>query len=305
MASAVAKMEDAFREMADGTLVAPPRFRVEADSGGLVFTAGAANQEQVIGFRVYGTFPRPAGVDEQDQLVVVYDTGDGSLKGLVIGRLLGATRTGAIGGVAIKHLARPDAAVLAIIGVGYQARTQAAVAVAVRNFREVRLFSRSRAKAEQMAVEIGHKTRAQVWVMPSAQAAVEGADVVIGATTSPRPVLESNWLRPGVHVTTIGPQFADAHEMPLDIADRCRVIATDSLAQVTGYGRPFFISDLERLTGLDQIVSGQAPGRTSPDDITLFCSVGLAGTEVVLANYLLGIGEQELGIGDRGPGTGT
>jgi ornithine cyclodeaminase len=100
-------------------------------------------------------------------------------------------------------------------------------------------------------------------------------------------VLETAWLKPGAHVNSVGPKFTGAHEMPLDIVEVCQVIATDSLAQATAYAKPFFIEDLDRVAGLDQIVAGRINGRRSENDITLFCSVGLAGTEVVLANELL------------------
>lgn len=295
METAVAKMEDAFLELAHGTLEAPPRFRVDIPEGGLVFTAGSAyGSENVIGFRVYPAF---SGSKQSlhEQIVAVYDAKDGHFKGVVFGRLLGATRTGAIGGVAIKYLSKLESKTLAVIGAGYQARSQVLAAMAVRPFDEIRFFSRTLSRAETFAQEVKthfmDKRPLKVFTTSSARAAVAGADVVICATNSRQPVLKSEWLVPGTYVATIGPQFIDAHEMPLDIADLCQVIVTDSPAQISAYGRRFFLGDitgnLVRLTPLDQIVAGKAPGRTSADDICLFCSVGLAGTEVVLANELL------------------
>ena len=152
MPVAVEKMEDAFRELAAGTLVAPPRFRVEAPKGALVFTAGAATgAEQAIGFRVYDTFPSSASTD-QTQLVAVFDSETGWFKGVVIGGAIGAMRTGAIGGVAVKHMARPDARVLAVVGAGLQARTQLRAAMAVRTFEQVFITSRTRSSAEKLFV---------------------------------------------------------------------------------------------------------------------------------------------------------
>ena len=89
---------------------------------------------------------------------------------------------------------------------------------------------------------------------------------------------------------TIGPKFTEAHEVPIETAPRAEVIATDSLAQVDAYSKPFFLANTperERMVELSDVVVGRRAGRLSEDGITLFCSVGLAGTEVVVADALL------------------
>jgi len=90
-------------------------------------------------------------------------------------------------------------------------------------------------------------------------------------------------------VTTIGPRFRDAHELPLDVVDRADAIATDSLPQVDAYDRPYVASgdDRERMVELADVLENPDLGRQRADDITLFCSVGLAGTEVVLGTTFL------------------
>src|SRR5437899_924291 len=111
MADAIATIEDAMREKAEGGLVAPPRFEVSGGKGALVFTAGASTKrKKVIGFRVYGRF-RSSSTDD-NQMVSVFDSENGALKGIIVGGLIGAMRTGAIGGVAVKYMSRPDSKVL-------------------------------------------------------------------------------------------------------------------------------------------------------------------------------------------------
>jgi alanine dehydrogenase len=284
MPDAVRAMETAFREMANGSLVAPSRFRVESPDVALVFTAGAATAyEKVIGFRVYDILPSDSVADPV-QMIAVYDSETGAFKGVIFGRLAGSMRTGAIDGVAIDHLARSDASTLAVIGAGYQARTQLAACMTVRAFNRVTLYSRTATRAEAFCREIADQHGVPCEIAGSAHEAVRGADVVVCATNSRVPVLETTWIEPGMHITTIGPKTVDAHELPLDIAGVCDIITTDSLAQVRAYDPPFYIGETEKIVGLDQIVAGHASGRESPEDITLFCSVGLAGTEVVLAN---------------------
>ena len=127
---AVKCMEDAFCQHAEGTLVAPGRISSNLDVGQLVFTVGATKgQQPVVGFRCYDLHQLHS--PKRDELTAVFSAADGSLLGLVIGPLLGAIRTGAIGGTAIKYLARRDAGTLGLIGAGYQAQTQLAAALAV------------------------------------------------------------------------------------------------------------------------------------------------------------------------------
>ncbi|ELY44074.1 ornithine cyclodeaminase [Natronorubrum tibetense GA33] len=88
---------------------------------------------------------------------------------------------------------------------------------------------------------------------------------------------------------TIGPRFADAHELPLEVVDRADAIATDSLPQLDAADQPHLVSGQYdgRLLELAEVLEEPTLGRTAADDVTLFCSVGLAGTEVVLGSRFL------------------
>lgn len=286
---AIVVMERCLRAKAAGKLLALPRFNVGLDDGGLVFTAGAETQEtNTIGFRVYDTFE--GAKENKTQLIAVYDARDGSLRGLVLGVLVGVMRTAAINAVAIRYMARPDAQTLGVIGSGTQARMHARAALAAGHFTRVLVFSPSEAHRVEFAAEVSGYTGVLVEIAASPQPVVAAADVLICATTSATPVFEAGWLRPGTHVNTIGPKFKDAHELPIEAAQRSRVIASDSLAQVDAYPSPYFLlgtPERERMLALEDIVAGAQAGRRSPEDITLFCSVGLAGTEVVLADEVL------------------
>jgi alanine dehydrogenase len=155
MPEMIAGIEAALLAKAVGALAAPPRMRVPVGPrGDLVFTVGGVNAGQsVAGFRAYHTFPREA--PDGAQLTAVWDQASGSLKGIIVGDLLGELRTGAIGGVAVKALARADADSIAIIGSGAQARTQLQAAAAVRPLRAARVYSRSSENRERFAAEMG------------------------------------------------------------------------------------------------------------------------------------------------------
>ena len=123
----------------------------------------------------------------------------------------------------------------------------------------------------------------------SAREAVERADLVICATSSKTPVLETKWLSPGTHVNALGPKMLNEHELPPDIAERVTLLATDSVEQANGYSEPHFLAASAawgQLQDLATLVAKPTP-RRSGDDITLFSSCGLAGTEVLAAAHLL------------------
>ncbi|MFC7225973.1 hypothetical protein N0B31_01045 [Salinirubellus salinus] len=286
----VGAMERAVRLHATGELRAPPRWSVEAVGAGgneppgdLVFTCGAT--PEAIGFRVYETLGSGEG---HTQLTAVWDGQNGRFRGLVEGHRLGVARTAGLNGVAIDHLARDDASVLGVLGTGPQARMGARVACAVREFDSARVFSPTREHRETFAERMAAKLGVPVEAHESAEPVVRESDVLYVATDARSPVFEPDWVRDGTHVCTLGPKFEGAHEVPLALADRASAVVTDSLAQVDGYADyrdPSFLAP-ERFVELGDVVSAEL-GR-DPADVTLFCSVGLAGTEVVLADRLLG-----------------
>lgn len=286
MPTAIRQIETALAEKHIGTLLAPPRFGLQTDRGGLVFSAGAATgTERVMGFRVYDTFPHPTA--DNDQITAVYNIETGELRGLVVGASLGAIRTGAMGGVAIKWLSRPDARSVGLIGVGVYAQAQLEAALAVRPVEQVRVYSRTPERRAAFADDMSRELDIEVRPVDDVRDAVEGADILISATTSPLPVFDNRWVLPGTHINTVGPRLQGRHEIDPEVARYCRVIATDSLTQVQAYGDSFFLANTEygkRMVELSDVIAGSARGRETEGDISLFVAVGLAGTEVVVAN---------------------
>lgn len=284
---AIDAVEKVFSARARGEVVAPPRHHVAFPGRGvLVFTGGGVlGDNPLAGVRIFESYVVPG----QTQLVPVWSADDGRLKGLFHGKRLGAICTGAIGGVAIRHMSSPDARVVGVVGSGQQARTQLAAAVAVRDITLARVFSRDEAHRAEFAWDMQRDLGIEVRPAGSVQEAVADADIVLCATSSPEPVVSAADLKPGVHVNTLGPKDVDAHELALDVAEVARVIATDSREQTHAYAVPFFLEGSgheQRMVELSDIVAGKAPGRKAAGDTTLFCSVGLAGTEVAVASAI-------------------
>jgi len=281
---AIEAVGDALVARAGGDLDAPPRWMLDLGAGRLVFTVGAERRRsRAAGFRVYDTFPDRGA--QHAQIVAVFDADDGRLRGLVLGDLLGAIRTAAIDAVAIDVLARPDAATLGIVGTGLQAEHHLLAAVAVRDFRRVVVYSRDPDRRRDFADRMGAAIGVEVAAADTPEAVAEAADVLVLATTSRRPVVDASAIGPGMHVTTLGPKFVDAHELPIAVGEAADLVVTDSLPQVEAYPRLFFLD--VPMVELADIVAGDHPGRARSEELTLFCSVGLAGTEVVVADRLL------------------
>ncbi len=280
-------VRDAIAERAAGTLEAPPRWRVPAGGGDLVFTAGAATgPTNAAGFRVYETHGTG---DDHTELVAVFDAATGAFEGLLAGHAVGGLRTGGIGGVAIDALARSDADTLGILGTGFQARAQVGAACATRDFDDVAVYSPTAEGRESFADTLEGEVEPTVRAAADPEPVVREADALVCATNSEEPVFDPDWLEAGTHVTTIGPRFDDAHELPLEAVDRADAIVTDSLPQVDAYDRPYIASGADRdwMVELAAVLEDPDLGRQRADDITLFCSVGLAGTEVVLGKRFL------------------
>jgi ornithine cyclodeaminase/alanine dehydrogenase-like protein (mu-crystallin family) len=283
-ATAVAAVRESLAAQHAGRLIAPARLHAGLGGGELYFTVGRL-AGMAYGFRVYDTMPTTDG----DQITVVYDDATGRVTGAITGDFLGAARTGAIGAVAVDLLANPDAGTLGLIGSGRQAWTQLWAISAVRSLREVRVFSRDAARRDEFAQRARDELGLPAAAAADPRDAVAGADIVVLASSSRQPVIETGWVEPGAHVTTLGPKQRGANECPADLGDRASVIVTDSLAQVGAYAGPFFLDPpaAERMISLGSVVAGAAKARESSGQITLFCSVGLAGTEVAVAAALL------------------
>jgi ornithine cyclodeaminase/alanine dehydrogenase-like protein (mu-crystallin family) len=262
---------------ARGEAVAPPRHFVDFADGSLVFTIGG--DKRLAGFRAYQTFAKP-GHAQDDQIIAAWDQQTGEMLGLAIGNKLGALRTGIIGAIAADVLAPRNARILTIVGTGRQAETQLLAISTVRAFDEVRVVGRRRETtatfAERLAVRLGRTIASST----DARAALDGADAVVLATTAEQPVIEADWLEPHAYVASIGPKSRDAHELPLELADRAGIIATDSPQQIARmgdshmlFGQPAY----DRIQHLGELAADGEPVVAGP---ALFLSIGLAGTEV-------------------------
>lgn len=283
--AAVAWMREAVIAAEAGKLRAPARVWSDLGDRRLVFTCGSLAGDW-FGYRSYDT----PGTDPGQQLVVVQDAYSGEMRGIAIGNLLGQLRTGALGGLAVDVLTDPTAASVGMIGSGSQAWTQLWAINGIRHLVQVDVYSPTPGHAEAFATrargELGIACRA----VTSAEVATREHAIVVLATDSGRPVIDADWIASGAHVTTLGPKQRDRAEFDLDLVQRAGLLVTDSVTQLTSYDPPALVATSEhreRVMSLGAVVSNPARAHRSAADLTLYLSVGLAGTDVYLLSRLI------------------
>lgn len=273
-------MSDALKAHTTGLLNSPSRLSQELSQGRVVYTVGELVGEWY-GYRMYDTIPN--GVNYQ--LVSVHDVRSGVPVAMCGGELIGPIRVGGIGAAALDVLAGPDTNVLAVVGTGMQAWHQVWAYSAVRSFDHVRVFSRDAGRRAEFAARVRRELQLPATASASASQCVSGADVVVLATNSTVPVVETVDLSSARFVSTVGPKQKGRQEFADDLLWKADRIVTDSLAQLEGY-KPAHVAagmqveELSSSVGLSDIRQPDTAG------LTVFLSVGLAGTEPFLVERL-------------------
>ncbi len=253
------------------------------------------------GAKVITVFPSNHARDRDSHqgAVLLFDGSDGRLRALLDASSITAIRTAAVSAVATDYLARDDAASLALLGSGVQARTHLEAHLLVRPFDRVRVWSPTAAHAEAFADWARTTHGIEVAACRTPRAAVEGAEVVCTVTAAREPVLEGAWLEPGTHVNAVGASQPDARELDSAAVARSRIVADrreSLLHESADYRVPLQEGVLPAdhvVVELGEIVNGDAAGRATPREITLFKSLGLAIEDLAAAWHVLERAERE------------
>ena len=298
-------IEAAYRDVAAGRDRSPIRTRVPIGDGNLILMPGVRAGGAGASVKLVTVMPGNAarGLPTIHATLAWFDAESGEPLAILDGATLTAMRTGAASGVGTRLMARPDAHVLALFGVGAQAAWQVRAVMAARPITEVRVFARTAARREafaaSMAAELGSNVR--VVAAESAEAAVTGAEVICCATTSSQPIFSADWVAPGTHVNAVGSFQLGMVELPPELFARASVVAVDSREAALEEAGELVAALKAGLLAPDAYVEigsldpGWASGR-DPSAITVFKSVGLAiqdvaAAELVMAN-LFGAGDQ-------------
>jgi alanine dehydrogenase len=273
MNEVIPAMEQALAAFSSGAVVQPTRVMVPvAEHQGFLGVMPAYTGD-ALGVKLVAFYPENTGIPTHHAVVLLFRPETGEPLVSMDGRLITEVRTAAVSAVATKYLARPNCAVLAIIGSGVQARSHLEALRLVRDFEEVRVWSPRNAVAFARENNIRAAT--------TAEEAVRGADVIVTATTSRTPVLHGDWLSPGAHINAVGAPRPDWRELDDEVLHRTRMYVDSRVAAMAESGDVIAAGSV--VAELGEVVSGARPGRQSADEITLFKSLGLAVEDVATA----------------------
>ena len=225
--------------------------------------------------------------------IVLFDPETGALVAMMDGRYITEARTAAVSAVSTRHLANADAATLAILGSGVQARSHLEAYAEVRPLTHVRIWSPHAASRERFVADMQPHVPARLESTDTAEAAVRGADLIVLVTSSPTPVIRDEWVGAGAHVVCVGACRPDQREMAPELVARGRLFVDSRAAALVESGdivqgiqeRRF---DASHIAGeLGELVLGRVKGRTRADEITIFKSLGMAVEDVVAADLAL------------------
>lgn len=298
MSEAIEVMATAFGELSNHSAEVPLRSRIATDAGVTLLMSAYLKESRDFGIKVVSVYEKnpDLGLPVVSAVVFVLDPQTGIPKALMDGATLTAIRTGAGGGLAARFLSLEESRIVALFGAGVQARAQLEAVVAVRGIAEVRIISRTRKSAEKLAKEIGSwPNPVKVVLAENPKKAVHEADIVITATTSSTPLFDGNDLKPGVHVTGVGSFTPNMREVDETTVRRAYVVA-DSREACLAEAGDIIIPNASIHAEIGEIVNGNKPGRTSPDQITFFKSVGVAIQDAAAAAAVLA-GAEKMSFG--------
>ncbi len=290
-------MAEALRSLARGEGINPLRsaIRLPEGRGILGLMPGLSGSPNALGLKVVTVFPgnHDTPYDAHQGVVVLFDTDYGLPVAILDASEVTAIRTAAVSGVATELLAREEATELAILGSGVQARTHLEAMLEARSFERVRVYSPTESNRRSFAERARARHGVAVEAVESSEEAARGADVICTVTSSGKPVLEGAWIAPGTHVNAAGSSVKFTRELDTDAVVRARLFVDRTESTVNEAGDFLFpkeegaIDETHILGEIGDVLLGEAAGRTSEEEITLFKSLGLAVEDLVSAHYVL------------------
>lgn len=279
MEECIGVMEDALTALTRGEVHNPLRQAVRAPGApgilGLM-PAWRGGSSPYYALKEVCVFPEnpKRGLDSHLGAVILHDGETGKPLAFMNASAITSIRTAAVSAVATKLLAREDASVLAVLGTGVQARAHLQAIPLVRDIREIRTYSRSGGSAS------------------SAEEAVRGADVIVTATSAREPILRREWIAPGAHINAVGSSVATTRELDAETVAACSLFVDRRESTVHESGDYLFalregaIDETHIRGELGELLTNAAAGRTSPEELTLFKSLGLAVEDLACAAFL-------------------
>ncbi len=292
----IATLEQAHVQFSAGKVVMPVRLVVPLpEIGGRITSMPAFMSEgKALGIKIISYFRDNPKQDLPPILasISLYSAETGKLEVLMDGVYITAIRTACASAMATKALARPETPVLGILGAGTQARTHIRALSRVRSIERVLIWSPSRVNAIYVKEELEDEMGFPIQPQESAEAVVCGADILTAVTDAAEPILDTGWLKPGVHINAVGSHRPEAREMGSDTVKAATVVV-DSLDAINTECGDILMALKEGAITPDhirgeigEVLCGAKLGRTHDDEITMYKSVGIAAQDVAAASLV-------------------
>jgi len=308
MGDAIEGMKSAFAQLSQQQAVVPLRAHLEVQphQGTTLVMPAYLQESDDLAVKVVSIFPQNVTRSQPtiQAMVLLLEAQSGRPLAILEGASLTAVRTGAGSGAATDLLARKDAAIVAILGSGVQARTQLEAVCTVRHIQEVRVYSPNHAHTVQFARDMKGKGPIPQFIrmMNSAKTAVRGADIICTATSSNMPVFNRDSLKSGVHINGVGSFLPTMQEVDAQTVRDALLVVDSRIAALEEAGDIIIpiqngtINEGHIHAELGEIVAGLKPGRTDNGQITFFKSVGIAVQDAAAAQIALQNAEK-MGLG--------
>ena len=289
-------VETAFKEKALGYAQMPPKIYITYDkyNGDLRAMPSYLERLEISAIKVVNSHPdNPEKFDLPTVMatIILVDPKNGAPLAIMSGNWITAMRTGAAGGIAAKYLARKNSKVVGLVGAGTQARTQAMALLSLyERLEEIRVWDRSEEQKKRYFSEMESLCKGKTEMRPveNIKDAVTDADIIVTTTPSRKPLVSNEWISNGTHITCIGADAPGKEELDPSILLRAKIYVDDweqgSHSGEINVPLSKGLITKENVYGeLGEVVAGLKPGRTSPEEITVFTSTGLAVQDAVTA----------------------
>jgi ornithine cyclodeaminase/alanine dehydrogenase-like protein (mu-crystallin family) len=296
MAECIDLMQRTMIAVSEGRVVLPLRsiLTMPGDRGMMGQMPGYLADPECFGVKLVSLIPRnkPPQYSSHLGLVLLFEAEHGQPVALVDAAEITAIRTAAASGLATRLLARSDAGDLALLGAGEQARSHLEAMLSVRSLRRVRVWARDRDKGAAFAAEQGEKHGIAIETRATVREAVTGADLICTTTKARDPILEGDYLAPGVHLNVVGSSIAGAAEIDTPAVVKARFFVDRRESTVNEGGeylralKAGAITPAHILGEIGEVANGSKIGRTSPLDVTLYKSLGVAPQDLASAHHV-------------------
>lgn len=309
ISEAIDAVQTAFTALAEGRMNVPGDFSMNLPEvkGDVQVQGTYLNQAPyyVISISSYFQDNPALNLPYQSGLTCVFDAATGFPAAIMVDNgYLATIRAAAAGALAADHLANQQIEHVAVIGSGYRAYMQLKSLITVRQIRTVSVWAPSRTGTDNYVNSMIEDYELDIRLAPSIEAAVRVADLIITVEGGQENLIKADWLKPGVHITSIGCNGFLKQELETSVLARADVIITDDFEQCAAFGeiRPALAAGTitkEDVQGdLGDLIIGKIPGRTHPDQITVADLTGLEVQDTVVATQALQKA-RFLGLGQR------